>query len=294
MTAEKQKSKFKKIYNVASGVITALLFVFVLFIVIMVFVQKKDGGEIKIFGYSFYTVVTNSMESTIHVGDVILAKEPDGAQNLKKGDIITFTAPSGPVKGYNETHRIYSVEYSADGSVAYYKTAGDNKYGGDEVKVDDWQIPPENVKGVYVRTLNGFTGLYKFMATWYGYFIVIGIPIIVVAGLFIAGFIKDKTEYEKTKITEKAKADAEKNISVENLSEDEKKKLLEFYLNKIETESKASETDGDNLITNRSSDKLEQNQLNGNLMQNHSDDMPEHNYSEEISKNGKTCENKDK
>jgi signal peptidase len=238
---QNRKDKFKKIYNAASGVITALLFVFMVFIVVIVVVQKKNGQEIRLFGYGMYTVITESMEDTIMVGDVILTKDTENAEDLREGDIITFIAPSGQLKGYPVTHRIFSVEYNSDGSVKYFKTAGDNTYGGDSVKVDAWQLSPNQVRGVYVRTLSGMTNLYAFMSTWYGYFVVIGLPLIAVAGLFIAGFVKDRLKIEKEKaqaFAQTAKSDVK--IEISDLSEEEKRKLLEEYLEKTGAKGKNS------------------------------------------------------
>ena len=121
---KKNISKAKKIYNVVSTVVVALIFVFLVALVALMLVQKKNGGETEIFGYYVFDVLTDSMSGTIEKGEVIVSKKVENKYALKVGDIITFTAPSGVLKGYNETHRIVEIILDEDGNVQYYKTAG--------------------------------------------------------------------------------------------------------------------------------------------------------------------------
>ena len=118
--AEKTKHKMtkaRKIYNIVSTIIVALIFVGLIAIIAMMFIQKKNGQDSKIFGYYMYDVVTDSMTPTIEPGSVILSKAVKSENELAEGDIITFIAPSGALKGYNETHRIVHIERNEDGSI---------------------------------------------------------------------------------------------------------------------------------------------------------------------------------
>lgn len=145
---------------------------------------------------------------------------------LKVGDIITFTAPSGVLKGYNETHRIVEILYDENGKVKGYKTAGDKLYNG-SVKVDDWQLPPENVKAIFVRKSAFIGGLKSFLSHWYGYVVIVVVPMCLVFALVIAGFVKDRLALEKEK---------EPKTTLADLSEEEKKKLLALVEEDIKTQ----------------------------------------------------------
>ena len=151
---KKNISKAKQIYNVVSTVVVALIFVFLVVTVAVMLVQQKTGGESKIFGYYMYDVLSDSMSGTIEKGEVILCKEVDNVNALQEGDIITFTAPSGPLKGYNETHRIVEIVRNDDGTIDYIKTAGDKLYDG-KTKTDEWQLKPENVKACQKERFRG-------------------------------------------------------------------------------------------------------------------------------------------
>ncbi|HAT84185.1 MAG TPA: signal peptidase I [Clostridiales bacterium] len=221
-----EQSKAKKIYNVASTVVVALIFVFMIVVVAVMLIQKNNGGESKIFGYYMYDVLTDSMSGTIEPGDVIMCKAVEDVNELKEGDIITFKAPNG---NYNETHRIIGIARNEDGSVKYFKTKGDNAK-----EADSWELNPENVKAKYVKKSVFIGGLRRFMKHWYGYVVVVVIPLCVVFALIIAGFVKDKVALESEK--EKNKA-----ISISDISDEDKKKLLANYLSETENVEKTAE-----------------------------------------------------
>ena len=223
---KKNITKAKKIYNVVSTVVVALIFVFLVTLVSLMLVQKKNGGETEIFGHYLFDVLTDSMSGTIEKGEVIVAKKVDDVYALKVGDIITFTAPSGVLKGYNETHRIVEIVYGEDGKVKGYKTAGDKLYNG-SVKVDDWQLPPENVKAIFVRKSAFIGGLKSFLSHWYGYVVIVVVPMCCVFALVIAGFVRDRLALEKGK---------EPKATLADLSDEEKKKLLALVEEDIKTQ----------------------------------------------------------
>ena len=216
-------SKAKKIYNAVSTAIVALIFVFMVVVVAVILVQKSSGGESKIFGYYMYDVLTDSMSGTIEPGDVIMCKAVDDINSLQVGDIITFKAPNG---NYNETHRIVEIARNDDGTVNYFKTKGDNAKA-----VDNWQLNPQNVKAKYVKKSVFVGGLRKFMSNWYGYVVVVVIPLCIVFALIISSVVRDKLALEKEKEKEEGK------ITLSDISEEDKKKLLENYINADKTDS---------------------------------------------------------
>ena len=216
-------SKAKKIYNAVSTAIVALIFVFMVVVVAVILVQKSSGGESKIFGYYMYDVLTDSMSGTIEPGDVIMCKAVDDVNSLQVGDIITFKAPNG---NYNKTHRIVEIARNDDGTVNYFKTKGDNAKA-----VDNWQLNPQNVKAKYVKKSVFVGGLRKFMSNWYGYVVVVVIPLCIVFALIISSVVRDKLALEKEKEKEEGK------ITLSDISEEDKKKLLENYINVDKTDS---------------------------------------------------------
>lgn len=261
-----EQSKAKKIYNVASTVVVALIFVFMIVVVAVMLVQKNSGGESKIFGYYMYDVLTDSMSGTIEPGDVIMCKAVEDVNELQEGDIITFKAPNG---NYNETHRIIEIARNEDGSVKYFKTKGDNAK-----EADSWELKPENVKAKYVKKSIFIGGLRRFMKHWYGYVVVVVIPLCVVFALIIAGFVKDKVALESEKEKDKA-------ISIADISDEDKKKLLANYLNETENAENTAEKE-ENGEVNRAENE---DNRNANRTENGGKDEEKGNNNDDLTEN---------
>lgn len=215
---KKPISKAKKIYNIASTVIVALVFVFLVAMIGFVLYQRSHGNEVSIFGYYMFDVISDSMEPTINVGEVIISKKVDDVNALDVGDVITFTAPSGVFKGKNITHRIVEVARNDDGTVKYFRTKGDNP----SVGTDSWQLAPSEVKAKFEKTSPFISGFRRFISHWYGYVILIVIPLLLVGVLLIVGYVRDRAEAIKN--------EGQAAVSVGDLTDEQKRKLLEEYL----------------------------------------------------------------
>jgi signal peptidase len=84
-------------------------------------------------GMRSFTVMSGSMEPTIHVGDVVVDKKISPL-DARPGDIITFSDPSG--KKRLITHRIRS--YRVKGNVVQIVTKGDANNS-----VERWTVPAD-------------------------------------------------------------------------------------------------------------------------------------------------------
>ena len=69
------------------------------------------------------------------------------------------------------------------------------------------------------------------MSNWYGYVVVVVIPLCIVFALIISSVVRDKLALEKEKEKEEGK------ITLSDISEEDKKKLLENYINVDKTDS---------------------------------------------------------
>jgi signal peptidase len=90
------------------------------------------------FGIKSLTVLSGSMEPTIHVGDIVVVRQI-AAANARVGDVVTFRDPSDPDKLV--THRVRTIAIS-DGAVAF-ETKGDANTG-----VDRWKVASDGTIGI--------------------------------------------------------------------------------------------------------------------------------------------------
>lgn len=238
MSPEK-KNTIKKIYNIFTTVVFAVVFVFFLFVIIFSMVQKNQGNDVKIFGHYMYTILTNSMEPTLKPYDVIWSKAIE-EEDIVEGAVITFVVPAGNgvLSGRNDTHRIVEIERDENGNITGIYTQGDN---GDSR--DNWKLSVDDVKAVMTKKLVVTSALIKFISEYrfLAYVVLIVIPLGSIAVMFAISFIREK-------VKEKREESAGEGVTVENLSDDDKKKVLEEYLSSIDKAEKSDRTlenDGD-------------------------------------------------
>ncbi len=95
-------------WGIISTILVGIVFLFAITLVIF-----------RLLGYEVYTVMSGSMEPTLHTGSLIYVKQVDPA-TLKKDDIITFIADEDKTV---VTHRIYDIE-NEKGNLMF-RTKGD-------------------------------------------------------------------------------------------------------------------------------------------------------------------------
>lgn len=153
----KKKTKIRKV----SSILSTVLLIAVILLLIIIFITRITGHVPSIFGYSVFRVQTDSMTPVLEVGDVIIDKKVP-AEEIKKGDIITYDCLSGDLAGQTITHRVVTDPESRNGTY-YIQTQGD-KAGA---PLDDI-ISYDQVEGKYVNKLPWLNKLYSFFLSPYG------------------------------------------------------------------------------------------------------------------------------
>ena len=166
----------KAIKKIGSAIITIFVVVLVLFSIIISIssiTAKANNGVPDLFGYTPFSVQTNSMHPTLNKGDYIFVEECD-AEALEVGDVITFfTFIDG--KRVVNTHRI--VDVFSDGVETYYETQGDNKETNPEA--DELLVAPDDVIGEYTGTrIPKMGAVIDYMSTQMGFFLIILLPVL--------------------------------------------------------------------------------------------------------------------
>ena len=199
--------------------------------------QKITGNTPELFGYSTYTIVTNSMAGTYDVGDIVLCKRIKNTlgymedTGFRKGDVVAFIAPYGfdegnKLQGQTVTHRIYEDPfYDEETDTWYVWTKGDAANTKDRVPV-----PVENIQGIIVGSSKAVSAFMNFITKWYGFTIVIVVPLLLILAWQIWILIREKTraskeEMEKEKTKTLKDIEEQNNIKVEEI----KRKAIEEY-----------------------------------------------------------------
>lgn len=212
----------KKIMNIVLTVLTVVTFLLTIVILIFGTITIKQGKMIKIFGYSYSAVATDSMKGTIEVGDMILIKYDD-FEEIKENDIIVFYSDINN-DGVDEqvSHRV--IEISEDGTE--FTTKGDNP----RANVDEKKVTKENYIGKVVKY--GNVGIGNVILNYKNYvFGAIALIFVYIIISQIISIVKTKSEKEK----EKLKEENEKELELERA------KIKEELLSELEKEENESD-----------------------------------------------------
>lgn len=97
-----------KILSYACIVLLVLIGIFLVYYMSTVQKAKNDPNFKPV--VSLYTIVSGSMEPTIHVYDVVLNKAVNSPEEIKVGDVITFISTSAISEGLTVTHRVQDIK----------------------------------------------------------------------------------------------------------------------------------------------------------------------------------------
>ena len=170
----------KKILSIAIIIIlTPILFVNLVILIDSI----VNPDEIpSFFGWKPFIVLSNSMETDINSGDLVVVKELKD-EVLKENDVIAFN-----YDGIVITHRI--VQVVNDNGEIKYLTKGDNNS-----TEDNWYVTKNQIEGLYQYKIPGLGNLAMFIQTPIGIIICLSIPLFLIIIYQITMNIKNKEYY---------------------------------------------------------------------------------------------------
>lgn len=171
----------KKVLHALSVVLIVLLVIFVFFTLF----SRMMGETPSLFGNYIFRVSSDSMEPTLMVGDVILVQSAD-AEDIEKGDIVTYKSQSGSMYGREVTHRVVTEPEIKNGTY-YYQTQGDA--AGAPL---DKKITYDQIQGKYVRKLTLIGKFFNFISKPIGVIIFIGVIILLFGYELISLIVSNK------------------------------------------------------------------------------------------------------
>lgn len=130
-------NKRKENVKIAKKVIEIIAIILIYNVILIAISSANKMNIINIFGYKSYIIKTNSMEPTIGINDVVIAKKVE-KKEIKKGDVITFLQDGEVI-----THRITQIDEEGN-----YTTKGDNNNIEDTFK-----ITYDNIEGKHILTI---------------------------------------------------------------------------------------------------------------------------------------------
>ena len=225
----------KKVLEISLKIVTWLLIAFTIVMMVFTLVSTTMVGknERHIFGYQFFTVLSESMEKSetnshydvefFNKGDIIIAKRLNNKEKtaLKVGDVIAFISSNEDSYGQTVTHMIQDIKRDpTTGALLGYVTLGVNN---DDI-VDEALVEPEYVFGKYSGKIPGLGWFFDYIKNSpAGYFLFIFLPfallILYNGANVIILFRKYKKQQNEMMAAERAEIAAERKQTEEMLKE---------------------------------------------------------------------------
>ncbi len=176
------KNSIKKIISTAASVILAITVCFCLFVVI----QVLGKGYASFGKYSFFKVVTPSMEPTLSVGEVIMTKEIP-LDTVQVGDIISFRSQSADMYGAVITHRVVEISNAENGEIQLV-TQGDAN-----LSIDGRYVLKSNFVGkvIWASGDSFIAAFVKFVSSGYGFVACVVFPLLIILSFLLNSGIKN-------------------------------------------------------------------------------------------------------
>ena len=176
---------------IISKVIDAICIVIIavaVFILVSVFFTKS-GQVPSIAGFSFFRVVSGSMEPELETDSLIVVKKTDPSL-IKEGDIISFYSNANEISGAVNTHRVVSITKEND--TLYFETKGDANV------ISDKELTNEgNVIGVVVAKSAFLGTLTRIISNPIVFFPLIVVPLFVLIIVNLVTSIKNTKQIMK-------------------------------------------------------------------------------------------------
>ncbi len=179
-------------------IIVIILLVPILFVNAVILIDSAvNPNEVpSFFGWKPFIVLSESMETDIAVGDLVIVYEVK-EEELDVGEIIAYRIEDTVI-----THRI--VEINEASGIRQYITKGDNNDQNDE-----GYITMNNIEGLYQTKIVGLGNLGMFLQTPTGMVVALSIPILL---LVLIQFYENKESLKYVKETTEKELELEEEV----------------------------------------------------------------------------------
>lgn len=208
------KENNKKLRNkILSAVSTAMLVVTGCFCA-FVAVQVIANGYVSVAGYSFFRVVTPSMEPTLCVNEIIIT-DAVPMEQVKADDIVSFRSQSADMFGTIITHRVMEIHTDENGETCFL-TKGDAN-----LSVDGRYVVKSNFVGKMVWSSGDsiLSSVFTFISSKQGFIACVVLPCLLLLILVLKSSVKNINKNIGQLIDALDKQEKLKEVNPENSEE---------------------------------------------------------------------------
>lgn len=215
---------------------TVVSIILILSVVLCLFVTVKvlTDGYVSIAGYSFFKVVTPSMEPEYPVGTLIITQENE-IEEIELGDVVTFRTDTPDMADRIITHRVVDILHREN--EVLLQTKGDANLAMDGFYVDSAHMIG---RVVWASSDSGFfNDLIAFFTNKIGFIVCIAFPCLLIAAFIMRGSVR-RMKKDIAQVVETIDAKEENETPVVETEEEMRARILAELKEelKIENETK--------------------------------------------------------
>ena len=182
-----EKIKNNKFINIFIKIIKAIVTLFIIFVVSIIFIQRISDNKISLGGISIYTIITPSMVPKYNIGDMVIARKVD-VNNLKKGDDVVYLGNKDDFAGKIITHEIMDID-NDNGNLLFHTKGIAND-------IEDPIVSENQIMGKVIYKSKVLSLISKIVNNTYGFYFVIFVPFTILVAMEIIDAINEKKHKE--------------------------------------------------------------------------------------------------
>ena len=180
--------KNNKVLKVLTMIIKAIVSLFIVIVVSIIFIQRISDNKLSLGGYSIYTIITESMVPKYQVGDMVIAKKV-ATSDLSVEDDIVYMGQKSDFAGKIVTHQIIKIDTEKGKRVFHTKGIANT--------IEDPLVEESQVLGKVIMKSNILSFISKIVNNPYGFYFVIFVPFAILLVMEITDFVEEKKDSKK-------------------------------------------------------------------------------------------------
>lgn len=181
-----EKIKNNKALRILYMTFKAITTLIIVLVITIIFIQRVSNNKLNLFGFSIYTIITESMVPKYQVYDMIIAKEVD-TSSIEVGDDVVYLGEKDDFKDKIVTHQVIKID----------KNTGKFHTKGIANNTEDPLITGDQIMGKVIYKSKILSLISKVVNNPYGFYFVIFVPFSILVVMEVIDIINERRELKK-------------------------------------------------------------------------------------------------
>lgn len=179
-----------KVFKGIAVGLKAITSTLIIIVISIIFIQRVSDNRVTLFGYSMFTIVSESMVPKYEIRDMVIAKKVV-AEDIKIGDDVVYLGEESNLNGKIVTHQVIKKEYK-NGKYIFQTKGLANE-------VEDPEIEYDQILGKVLKKSTLLSLLSHVVNNVYGFYFIIFVPFAILLFFEINDIMKEKKLIKEAK-----------------------------------------------------------------------------------------------